>query len=83
MDHRTVKAHIERHRDMVMRRMKARDERRPPWNGQRRQRFLEEFWHDHPGHPDAVELADSFEAAIDEAHCNPAWFSRELDRRLA
>ncbi len=59
--------------------MLARDARRPVFD---RRQFLMEFWADHPRDPEAGELADAFEAAIEAAHGNPARFGRELDRLL-
>jgi hypothetical protein len=54
---RTVKAHVPRwRRDRVVRRMRARDERRPPWG---RARFLTEFWDDQPGDPRATKLHEA------------------------
>jgi len=76
---RTVNENIRRWRNRVVRRMRARDERRPPWD---RERFLTEFWDDHPADPRAEQIADAFERAVAEAHGNPARFQRELDRRL-
>ena len=76
---RTVAEFICRWRDRVVRRMRARDDRRSPFD---RRQFLVEFWDDHPGHPGAGELADVFEAALDAADGNPRQFEDELDRLL-
>jgi hypothetical protein len=77
---RTVAEFIGRWRHRVVRRMLARDDRRPVWD---RRQFLKEFWDDHPCDPRSVELADNFEAAIAAAHGNPARFERELGRLIA
>ena len=73
---RTVNETIDRWSNRVIRRLKAHDDRRPPFD---RQQFLEEFWADHPADPRAVELADAFEVAIHKAHGSVARFERELD----
>ena len=70
---------MRRWRDRVVRRLRARDGRRPPWD---RQQFLAEYWEDNAGEPRAVEVADKFEQALAAAHGNPARFEQELDRRL-
>ena len=73
----TVSETIDRWKQRVARRMRARDPNRPPWD---RQTFLREFWSDHPGDPRATELADAFEAAIDEARGSGARFEQALNR---
>jgi hypothetical protein len=76
---RTTAENVERWRRRVVRRMRAREPRRPPFV---RMQFLKEFWADHPADPRASEYADAFEAAIAAADGNPARFEAELDRRL-
>jgi hypothetical protein len=66
-----VRAHIERWREVVASRIKARHPK--PWA---RERFLLELWSDAPDFPGAVELADRFEAAHREAHGSIARFRR-------
>jgi len=76
---RTVRETIDRWKEHLARRMRARDPNRPPWN---RPRFLEEFRADHPGDPRAIGFADAFEAAIAEAHGSDARFKQALNRIL-
>jgi hypothetical protein len=66
-----------------MRRIRARDPNRPPWDRKVRQRFIEEYEADGLiGARTVEELAEIFEAAHDEAHGSAARFRDELDRRL-
>ena len=78
--HRTVKAHVDRWRDRVSRRIHAHDPGRPVWD---RKRFLVELWEDCPDCPprEAVELAHAFEAAIAEGRGNRKRFRDALERR--
>jgi hypothetical protein len=60
----TVKETIDRWKERVARRMRARDPNRPPWD---RQRFLDEFVEDHPGDQRAIGFVVAFEAALKDA----------------
>lgn len=70
--------HVERWIDRVARRIHAHDPARPAWD---RKQFLLELWDDCPDYTGAVELADNFEAAVNEAHGNRKRFTDALGRR--
>ena len=69
---RVLREHREWWADRIARRMDARDPDRPPWD---RAQFMRRIL-DYPG---AEELADKFQAAVDEAHGNSARFRRGLE----
>ena len=74
----TVNETVDRWRERVARRMRARDPNRPPWD---REQFLKEFWADHHD-PRAAEIANAFQAAYDDAHGSDARFIQALNRIL-
>ena len=71
-----VRRHVERWREVVASRMKARHSK--PWD---RQRFLMQLWADAPDYPGAVDLADEFEQAVRESRGSMARF-RNLTAEL-
>lgn len=66
-----VERHVERWREVVASRIKARHPR--PWD---RRRFLLELWSDVPDYPGAVDLADMFDRAVTEARGSMARFRK-------
>ena len=79
VENEVVRRHVVRWADLVARRIHAHDPARQAWD---RKRFLLELWDDCPDYPGSVELADEFEAAVNEAHGNRKRFTDALGRRV-